>query len=92
MLFDCLDARTVGRLLALYEHRAAVEGFLWNLNSFDQWGVELGKVLAKRIRNELARRRQAEGKPAAGQAATDHHWNASTRFLLDAYFTPSTGQ
>ena len=38
-----------GQLLALYEHRVAVQGFVWGLNSFDQWGVELGKVLANKV-------------------------------------------
>lgn len=37
-------------MLALYEHRTAVEGFLWKINSFDQYGVELGKILAKSVR------------------------------------------
>ena len=49
-----LDARKCGLLLALYEHRVAVEGFLYDINSFDQWGVELGKVLAKDVRGVLA--------------------------------------
>ena len=39
-----------GQLLALYEHRVAVQGFVWGLNSFDQWGVELGKMLANKVR------------------------------------------
>jgi hypothetical protein len=43
-LFPKLSAYEVGQLLALYEHRTAVEGFIWGLNSFDQFGVELGKV------------------------------------------------
>jgi len=50
ILFKKLDAFTCGQLLSLYEHRIAVEGFLYNVNSFDQWGVELGKVLAKDVR------------------------------------------
>ncbi len=45
-----LDPRTLGMLLALYEHKVFVMGAIWNINSFDQWGVELGKQLAKRIR------------------------------------------
>ena len=48
-----LDARSLGRLLALYEHRAFVEGVLWGIDSFDQWGVELGKKLAGRLRPAL---------------------------------------
>jgi glucose-6-phosphate isomerase len=48
-----LDPRTLGSILALYEHKVFVMGAIWNINSFDQWGVELGKQLAKRIRPEL---------------------------------------
>jgi len=44
-----LDARGLGHLLALYEHKVFAQGVIWNINSFDQWGVELGKELAKRI-------------------------------------------
>ena len=47
LLLPTLDARTLGALLALYEHRTFVEGVLYGINSFDQWGVELGKSLAK---------------------------------------------
>jgi glucose-6-phosphate isomerase len=46
---DRLDARHLGRLLAVYEHKVFVQGILWNINSFDQWGVELGKRLADDI-------------------------------------------
>ena len=49
-----LDPQTLGALVALYEHRVFAQGVLWNLNSFDQFGVELGKVLAGRIASELA--------------------------------------
>ncbi len=49
-----LTAFSCGQLLAMYEHRVAVEGFIYNVNSFDQWGVELGKVLAKNVRNVFA--------------------------------------
>jgi glucose-6-phosphate isomerase len=48
-----LDPETLGKLVALYEHSVFVQGVIWNVNSFDQWGVELGKVLAKRIAGEL---------------------------------------
>jgi glucose-6-phosphate isomerase len=44
-----LDARNLGRLIALYEHKVFAQGVVWNINSFDQWGVELGKELAKKI-------------------------------------------
>jgi glucose-6-phosphate isomerase len=48
-LFEKLDARNLGRLIALYEHKVFTQGVLWNVNSFDQWGVELGKEMAKKI-------------------------------------------
>jgi len=54
ILFEKLTPYTCGQLLALYEHRVAVEGFIWGINSFDQWGVELGKVLAKKLNAAIA--------------------------------------
>ena len=48
-----VDAASLGAVLALYEHKVFVEGVLWGINSFDQWGVELGKTLAARVLNEL---------------------------------------
>lgn len=42
-----------GQLLALYEHRTSIEGYLWDIDSYDQWGVELGKILAKKVRGIL---------------------------------------
>ncbi|PCJ87404.1 MAG: glucose-6-phosphate isomerase [Thiotrichaceae bacterium] len=53
LLFDTLDAKTLGSIIALYEHKIFVQGVIWNINSFDQWGVELGKQLAKNIAHEL---------------------------------------
>jgi glucose-6-phosphate isomerase len=53
LLFDRLDPRALGMLVALYEHKVFVQGIVWNVNSFDQWGVELGKQLAKTILPEL---------------------------------------
>jgi glucose-6-phosphate isomerase len=55
ILMPVCDAFHVGALLALYEHRTAVQSFIWNTNAFDQWGVELGKVLAKNLRPILSR-------------------------------------
>ena len=52
-LFDRLDPKTLGMIIALYEHKIFVQGIVWNLNSFDQWGVELGKQLANNILHEL---------------------------------------
>ena len=53
ILFKLLTPRTLGSLIALYEHKIFVQGVVWNIFSFDQWGVELGKVLAKKILPEL---------------------------------------
>ena len=49
LLIDKLTPRSLGQLIALYEHKIFVQGVIWDVNSFDQWGVELGKVLAKDI-------------------------------------------
>ena len=49
IMFDRLDPRRLGALTALYEHKVFVEGVVWGINSFDQWGVELGKKLAREM-------------------------------------------
>jgi glucose-6-phosphate isomerase len=61
ILMDALTPEAVGALLALYEHKTFVEGVIWDINSFDQWGVELGKVLARAILKDVA-----EGEPSPG--------------------------
>ena len=71
LLYQKLDPRTLGRLIALYEHKIFVQGIIWNINSFDQWGVELGKKLANAIIPEL----DAPG------AVTSH--DASTNALIN---------
>lgn len=53
ILIDTLDAYHLGMLMALYEHKVFVQGIIWNINSFDQWGVELGKKMAKPIMTAL---------------------------------------
>jgi glucose-6-phosphate isomerase len=53
ILYKKLDPRTLGSLIAMYEHKVFVQGLIWNIFSFDQWGVELGKSLAKKILPEL---------------------------------------
>ena len=53
IVMERLTPRTLGALLALYEHKTFVEGVIWDINSFDQWGVELGKVLAKAILKDV---------------------------------------
>ena len=53
ILFYTLDPKTLGSIIAMYEHKIFVQGVIWNINSFDQWGVELGKALAKTVKQEL---------------------------------------
>ena len=57
MLCEALSAKTLGALLALYEHRTYIAGVLWGVNSFDQWGVEFGKISAKALKNNLEARK-----------------------------------
>lgn len=58
IMFESLDPRTLGALLAMYEHKIFVQGIIWNINSFDQWGVEYGKKLASDIQRELSDRNE----------------------------------
>ncbi|MBX3272087.1 MAG: glucose-6-phosphate isomerase [Sandaracinaceae bacterium] len=74
ILFDLLDPRTLGALLAFYEHRIFVQGRIWGVNSFDQWGVELGKQLASAVLREL--RTEAVGAHDASTAAAIAHVRA----------------
>jgi glucose-6-phosphate isomerase len=87
LLFPRLDAYTTGQLLALYEHRTAVQGFVWNVPSFDQWGVELGKVLAKQVRTQLQASRGAITSGASLEESTGAiaGFNPSTSSLLSRY-------
>ncbi|GHF89923.1 glucose-6-phosphate isomerase [Thalassotalea marina] len=54
LIFDKLDPKTLGSLIALYEHKVFVQGVIWQINSFDQWGVELGKALGNQVLSKLA--------------------------------------
>jgi glucose-6-phosphate isomerase len=73
ILFKKLTPRTLGSLIAMYEHKIFVQGIIWNINSFDQWGVELGKQLAKAILPELK----------SEERVTTH--DSSTRGLINYY-------
>jgi len=73
ILFGKLTPRTLGRLIALYEHKIFTQGIIWNIFSFDQWGVELGKQLASKILPELQ----------DNQPVTTH--DSSTNGLMNAY-------
>jgi glucose-6-phosphate isomerase len=75
LLFDRLTPRTLGRLIALYEHKIFVQGVIWNINSYDQWGVELGKQLANAILPELV----AQGDVTSHDSSTNgliNRWKA----------------
>jgi glucose-6-phosphate isomerase len=74
ILLELLTPAALGKLVALYEHSVFTQGVIWQIDSFDQWGVELGKVLAQRILPEL------EGS-AAGALAHD----SSTNALIERY-------
>jgi len=76
ILAERLDPHTLGALVALYEHGVFVQGVVWDINSFDQWGVELGKVLASRTAAEIA---------SHEEPALDH--DSSTNVLIRRYRT-----
>ena len=73
ILASRLDPFTLGQLIALYEHKVFTMGALWQINSFDQWGVELGKSLVSNVSNDLA-----------GISTSTGH-DSSTRSLIDQY-------
>ena len=73
IMFKLLTPRTLGSLIAMYEHKIFVQGIIWNVFSFDQWGVELGKQLANQILPELA----------GDEEVTSH--DSSTNGLINAY-------
>ncbi len=70
-----LTPETLGKLVALYEHSVFTQGVIWNIDSFDQWGVELGKVLAKRVASQLT----------GGTLDHDSSTNALIRYYRDGH-------
>jgi glucose-6-phosphate isomerase len=74
LLLERMSPAALGKLIALYEHKVFVQGTIWGVNSFDQWGVELGKVLAKRIASEI----DSDAAPALAH-------DSSTNALLRRY-------
>lgn len=80
IMLPTLNAYTTGQLLAIYEHRVATQGFIWGLNSFDQWGVELGKVLASQVRTSMNEKRTKGEKVSEKDG-----FNPSTTALLNRY-------
>jgi glucose-6-phosphate isomerase len=69
ILAERLTPRTLGSLVALYEHNVFTQGAVWNIDSYDQWGVELGKVLANRITPELTAAAEPELKHDSSTSA-----------------------
>ncbi|MDQ2739169.1 MAG: glucose-6-phosphate isomerase, partial [Actinomycetota bacterium] len=86
--FNRLDPFSLGRLIALYEHKVAVQGCLWGIDSFDQWGVELGKQLASGVLPELtpAADRQDRDRQANAQSRPHGH-DSSTAALIQRFLT-----
>lgn len=72
LLMDKLSPKTLGGLLALYEHKVFVQGVIWQINSFDQWGVELGKELALKLADELENEPKHEAHDSSTLALLNH--------------------
>ena len=68
LLIDQLSPNSLGKLIALYEHKLFVQGVIWNIFSYDQWGVQLGKVLAKNTLNDIQSGKVSEGHDVSTQA------------------------
>ncbi len=73
ILLERLSARHLGALLAMYEHATIVSGFLWDINSFDQWGVELGKKMARRYHTSLRAKKLESFQSLAMQQVLQGH-------------------
>lgn len=80
LVLDDLSPKSIGALLALYEHKVVVQGMLWNINSFDQWGVELGKQLSKPIIKDFS------------EGVVDSISDSSTRTLMAKYLAATHPQ
>jgi glucose-6-phosphate isomerase len=65
LVYRRLDPETLGKIIALYEHKIFVQGVIWGINSFDQWGVELGKTLANQLLPLIEGKAPAEGRDAS---------------------------
>lgn len=77
LLFEQLDPKTLGSLVAMYEHKVFVQGAIWEVNSFDQWGVELGKVLGNQVLDKIVNRDQALSFDASTNALIQRFRNAN---------------
>lgn len=77
LLIDKLTPYNFGALLAMYEHKVFVQGVIWNINSFDQWGVELGKELASRVQRDLLHGQNVEGHDPSTTGLLKHYMKIS---------------
>jgi glucose-6-phosphate isomerase len=89
ILADQLTPNTFGQLVALYEHKIFVQGAIWGINSFDQWGVELGKALAKNVYRSITTHSN-EGDDGPYHDQQGGH-DSSTQSLLDKYIQLTEG-
>jgi glucose-6-phosphate isomerase len=71
LLFQRLDPCTLGKLVALYEHKVYVQSVIWDINAFDQWGVELGKKLADKLVPAVREPSSARDQPAEVRSLLD---------------------
>ena len=85
LLFPKLTAYATGQILSIYEHRTATQGFLWDINSFDQWGVELGKKLAIDVRTKFLQARNDQQQGAATEEILVEADNPATSRILNYY-------
>ncbi len=74
ILIERLDPAALGQLIALYEHKVFVQGIIWDINSFDQWGVELGKELATELADTIADERAHVPAPIGEATARLRRW------------------
>ncbi|MFW2373443.1 MAG: glucose-6-phosphate isomerase [Gammaproteobacteria bacterium] len=79
IMFERLTPKTLGAILAMYEHKVFVQGMIWNINSYDQWGVEYGKVLAGQIQGDLAQ----PGEVTKHDSSTNGLINYRKKFYFD---------
>ena len=78
LVYDRLDPQTLGALIALYEHKIFVQGIIWNINSFDQWGVERGKQHTKRLLTAIS-----DQKGISDPRSSDIDDDSSTHGLIE---------
>jgi glucose-6-phosphate isomerase len=76
-MFERLDPETLGKLIALYEHKVYVQGIVWDVNSYDQWGVQLGKELASRLTSAVVAPQNPDPSAIAGALARLRTWRSA---------------